>query len=86
MVTTELFDLTGKVALVTGASSGLGEHFARVLVEAGAAVAVAARRTDRLAALVAELESGGGRAMAVPMDVTLPDSVDAALVAVEGSL
>ncbi len=83
---TDRFSLAGKVALVTGASSGLGAHFARVLSEAGAAVAVAARRTDRLASLVAELESGGGRAMAVPMDVTSPESVDAALDAVEKDL
>src|SRR5262245_33423432 len=48
------FDLSGKVALVTGASSGLGVHFARTLASAGASVAVAARRADRLASLQAE--------------------------------
>jgi NAD(P)-dependent dehydrogenase (short-subunit alcohol dehydrogenase family) len=81
-----LFSLHGKVALVTGASSGLGAHFARVLAQAGATVAVAARRTDRLAALVSELESAGARALAVAMDVTSADSVDNALNVVEESL
>ncbi len=80
------FSLDGKVALVTGASSGLGAHFARVLAQAGATVAVAARRTDRLAALVSELESDGARALAVAMDVTSADSVDKALDVVEESL
>ncbi|GAB2928795.1 glucose 1-dehydrogenase [Rhodococcus aerolatus] len=51
----ELFDLTGRVAIVTGASSGLGEGFARTLAAAGATVLAAARRTDRLAALAAEV-------------------------------
>ncbi len=49
------FDLTGKTALVTGASGGLGAHFARVLAGAGARVVVTARRIERLQALVAEL-------------------------------
>ena len=69
----QLFSLTGSVALVTGASGGLGAHFARVLHAAGARVALAARRADALAALAAEL---GERAAAVPLDVT-----DAAAVA-----
>jgi NADP-dependent 3-hydroxy acid dehydrogenase YdfG len=59
------FDLTGKVALVTGASSGLGVHFARTLAAAGASVAIAARRADLLASLQEELQSAGGKALAV---------------------
>ena len=54
-----LFSLAGRTALVTGASSGLGEHFATVLASAGAAVVVAARRTDRLEVLRARIEAAG---------------------------
>jgi NAD(P)-dependent dehydrogenase (short-subunit alcohol dehydrogenase family) len=64
------FDLSGKIALVTGASGGLGRHFALTLAVAGAKVALAARRTDQTAAVAAEIESGGGTAIAVSMDVT----------------
>jgi NAD(P)-dependent dehydrogenase (short-subunit alcohol dehydrogenase family) len=74
-----LFSLEGKVCLVTGASSGLGANFARVLAAAGATVVVAARRTDKLAQLVAEITADGGSASAVALDVTSPDSVIAAL-------
>lgn len=70
-------DLGGHVALVTGASSGFGIHFARVLSEAGASVVLAARRTKRIEALAAEIKTGGGRAVAVTMDVTDPGSVTA---------
>ncbi|CEA04805.1 Short-chain dehydrogenase/reductase SDR [Pseudomonas saudimassiliensis] len=70
------FDLTGKTALITGASSGLGAHFAWVLAEAGARVVVTARRVERLEALVAALQAQGHEALAVPMDVTDADSVD----------
>ena len=63
-----LFDLSGRSAVVTGASSGLGARFARVLVEHGARVVLAARREERIAALAAEL--GEDRAVAVPTDVT----------------
>ena len=66
--------LDGKTALVTGASSGLGAHFARVLAAQGATVTVAARRVDRLETLVAEI---GGDARAVAMDVTDGESVRA---------
>jgi|SRR5215207_1400122 len=62
--------LEGTVALVTGASSGIGAATARSLATHGAAVAVVARRKDRLDALVSELESGGGRALAVESDIT----------------
>jgi NAD(P)-dependent dehydrogenase (short-subunit alcohol dehydrogenase family) len=71
---TEIFDLTGRVAIVTGASSGLGARFARVLAGAGARVVVAARRADRLDELVADL--GADRALAVPTDVTHPDEIE----------
>jgi NAD(P)-dependent dehydrogenase (short-subunit alcohol dehydrogenase family) len=74
-----LFDVRGKVALVTGASSGLGEHFARTLASRGAIVVAAARRIERLEALVAEVASGGGKAFAVRMDVAEAASVEAAL-------
>ena len=72
------FRLDGRTALVTGASSGLGRHFARTLAAAGAAVAVAARRLDRLDALVDEIEGAGGQARAVALDVTDAASVRAA--------
>ncbi len=69
MTAAKLFDLAGKVALVTGASSGLGARFAEVLAENGAAVALLARRTDRLAAVKARIEAAGGRAVAIGGDV-----------------
>ena len=72
------FDLNNKVALVTGASSGFGRHFAIVLAGAGAKVIVGARRKDRLQKLVDEIETSGGEALAVAMDVTNASSVSAA--------
>ncbi len=75
------FDLSGKVALVTGASSGLGSHFAHCLGEAGASVVIAARRADRLQSLQAELANKGVTAKSVDLDVQSADSVAAALEA-----
>jgi 3-oxoacyl-[acyl-carrier protein] reductase len=69
MNATGLFDLTGQVALVTGASGGLGLRFARVLAANGAAVALVARRVDKLADAKAAIEQAGGRAVAIEADV-----------------
>ena len=77
------FDLRGRTALVTGASSGLGRHFAHVLADAGASVALAARRTDLLADAVEEIAESGGKAAAVALDVTAPASVAEALAEAE---
>ena len=79
----ELFDLTGEVALVTGASSGLGRRFAAVLAANGATVIAAARRADRLDSLVAEIRDTGGKAIAVPCDVTDRASIASAFDAAE---
>ena len=75
------FDLSGKVALVTGASSGLGSHFAHCLGEAGASVVLAARRADRLQSLQAELSAKSVTAKSVELDVQSAESVAAALEA-----
>jgi NAD(P)-dependent dehydrogenase (short-subunit alcohol dehydrogenase family) len=80
-----LLSLAGKTALVTGASSGLGEHFARVLAGAGAAVALAARRLDRLRQLEGEIRAAGGKAWAVELDVSDPPSVARAFEAAQAS-
>ena len=65
-----MYDLSGKVAFVSGASSGIGAHFAKLLAAQGAKVILAARRIDRLEDLVAQIEQAGGLAFAVSMDVT----------------
>ena len=75
----KLFDLSGKVALVTGASSGLGTHFAKCLGEAGASVVLAARRADRLQSLQAELAAKNIKATSVDLDVQSAESIAAAL-------
>ena len=78
--------LTGTVALVTGASSGIGAATARGLAERGAAVALLARRADRINELKAEIEAAGGTALPVPADVTEADQVAAAVAATVGEL
>lgn len=79
-------DLKGRVAFVTGASSGLGERFARVLAKAGAKVALAGRRADRLAAVRAGIEAEGGAAADIVLDVTDADAVAPAFDAAERAL
>jgi 3-oxoacyl-[acyl-carrier protein] reductase len=71
----ELFDLTGEVALVTGASSGLGWRFAEVLAAHGASVVLAARRVDRLEELKGRIIGRGGKAETVALDVAEPDQI-----------
>ena len=70
MKAAEMFSLKGRVALVTGASSGLGVQFAKALTDNGASIALVARRADRLKALKDEIDGKGGRAIAVEADVT----------------
>jgi NAD(P)-dependent dehydrogenase (short-subunit alcohol dehydrogenase family) len=83
MKASELFDLSGRVALVTGASSGLGTRFAEVLAANGAAVGLVARRRDRLAGMASRIEAAGGRAVAVQADVLDRDAMKRAFDVVE---
>jgi len=80
---TTRFDLDGKTALVTGASSGLGTRFARVLAENGAQVVLASRRVERLKELRAEIEAVGGDAHVVALDVTDVGNIHAAIAQAE---
>ncbi len=79
-------DLTGQVALVTGASSGLGYRFAKVLAAQGAKVALAARRIDKLESLAKEIRAAGGVAAPVAMDATDADQMIAAVAKAEAEL
>ena len=74
-----MFDLHGKTVLISGASSGLGRHFANTLAARGAAIVAGARREARLQALVGEIRARGGEVLAVPLDVTRAASIEAAL-------
>jgi NAD(P)-dependent dehydrogenase (short-subunit alcohol dehydrogenase family) len=76
MTVLEAFDLTGKTAVVTGGNTGLGEAFARALVEVGASVALAARTRERSEAVAAGINDSGGEAIAVDLNVTEPDQVE----------
>lgn len=81
-----MFSLSNKVALISGGSSGIGLHLARVLAEAGCAVALAARRKDKMEAAVDKLITNGHRACAVQMDVTDSSTIAPAFDAVEKAL
>ena len=83
MKAAEMFSLKDRVALVTGASSGLGAQFARALADNGAAVALVARRADRLKMLKADIEGKGGQAVAIEADVTDRAAVTRAFDAAE---
>jgi len=86
MKASQMFDLTGRVALVTGASSGLGVQFARALADNGASVALVARRADRLSALRDEIEARGGRAVAIEADATNREAMLRAFDTAEAAL
>jgi NAD(P)-dependent dehydrogenase (short-subunit alcohol dehydrogenase family) len=73
-------DLAGRTALVTGASAGLGRHFAWLLARHGATVVVAARRVPELAALVAEIDASGATAHALAFDVRNPDEAQQGMI------
>lgn len=79
------FSLAGRTALVTGASSGLGAHFARLYAQAGARVVIGARRVERVQALADDLNAAGHQALAVALDVTIEASLIAAYDAAEAS-
>src|SRR4051812_35033583 len=86
MVHLPSFDISGQVVLVTGASSGIGRHFAEVLAAAGAKVAAVARRTERLEKLAREVEGNGGTCLPLAGDVTKQDSIRDAIAAAEAQL
>ena len=79
-------DLSDQVALVTGASSGLGYRFSKVLAKCGAKVALSARRVDKLEKLSEEIKSDGGDCMVVPIDMVDRDTIRDAVQKVEESL
>ena len=79
-------DLSNQVALVTGASSGLGYRFSKVLAKCGAKVALSARRVEKLESLAEEIKSDGGECMVVPIDMVDRDSIRAAVKTIEEKL
>ena len=79
-------DLSNQVALVTGASSGLGYRFSKVLAKCGAKVALSARRVEKLESLAEEIKSDGGECMVVPIDMVDRESIRAAVKTVEEKL
>ncbi|PKQ05524.1 MAG: short-chain dehydrogenase [Alphaproteobacteria bacterium HGW-Alphaproteobacteria-12] len=81
-----VYDLTGKVALVTGATSGLGRRFALILAKAGAKMVITGRRADRLDTLKGEIEAIGADAAAIALDVTDTASIAACMVEAEATL
>lgn len=81
-----MLSLANKTALVTGASSGLGRHFASVMADAGAHVVLAARRLDKLEEVAGEIQKRGGKALPVEMDVTSEDSVTGAFAEIREAL
>lgn len=86
MTTTNLFSVSGKVVLVTGASSGFGRHFAQVLAREGAKVGLAARRVETLESVAAEIRQAGGTAAVAKLDVADSASVKGAVDAIEQAL
>jgi NAD(P)-dependent dehydrogenase (short-subunit alcohol dehydrogenase family) len=82
----ERFSLKGRIALVTGGGSGFGAHFAEVLAQAGASVAVAARRVDRIQAVAQAIVDKGGKAIACEIDVANRASINKAFDAIEDKL
>jgi NAD(P)-dependent dehydrogenase (short-subunit alcohol dehydrogenase family) len=80
------FDVTGKVALITGASSGLGRHFAEVLAQSGAKVGLAARRMDALQSVADGITAAGGTAAIARLDVTQSASVNETVASIEAAL
>jgi NAD(P)-dependent dehydrogenase (short-subunit alcohol dehydrogenase family) len=79
-------DLTGRVALVTGTTSGLGKRFAQVLAACGAKVALTGRRADRLDELAAEIRAAGGICEPIPFDITNPEEIPAVVDKAEAAL
>lgn len=79
----KLFSMHGKIALVTGAASGMGERFAHTLADAGATVICAARRSDRIEAVAASINKAGGKAIALQLDIGSTASVEAVFDAAE---
>ncbi|MCB1666911.1 MAG: SDR family oxidoreductase [Porticoccaceae bacterium] len=81
-----LFSMKGKIALVTGAASGMGERFAHTLADAGATVICAARRADRIDSVAASINEAGGKAIAIPLDIGSEASVKAVFDRIENEV